>query len=426
MTSKPTFPYKIFQSYPIVNLLVLVVELAYVERGKTRMLLEYPQRFESYGAIRVHEIARVIELDSLGYRGHRGAYSVDYHTLENYSAQTAIVVPAKNEDLLTLEGVLSAIPHSSPIILVSASSRSPVDRYKHEVDLVRSLHAATRRAIVIVHQHDPVWSDALAGTPLESMIDDSTGTVRKGKGEGMLLGVLIAAALGTRYVGFIDSDNYIPGSAHEYSWIYYAGFSLSESPYSMVRIKWPFKGKLAAGDIYLRKRGRVSMITNTVLNYALTVQRKVETDIIQTANSGEHALSVNLALRMKWAGGFAVEPYQLTHLFEACFLGLGEGECPALPEGVTIYQMESRNPHIHAERGEEHIVGMIASSLGTIYHSKLATPRVVERINKILADYGWNSEPPKPRTYDPTGIDPEKVFATLASYSNEVHILEAR
>lgn len=390
------------------------------------MLLEYPQRFETYGAVTIHDLARVVEIDSLGYRGHRGVYSVTYDIIEDYGAQTSIVIPVKNEDFLTIEGVIAAIPHISRLIIVSASSRKPVDRYNYEVELVRNIHSATRREIIIVHQHDPTWAEALAGTPLEEMIDPETGTVRKGKGEGMLLGVLIAAALGSRYVGFIDSDNYVPGSAHEYTWIYYAGFSLSKTPYSMVRIKWPFKGKLAAGDVYLRRRGRVSMITNTILNYALTLKKKVETDVVQTANSGEHALSIDLALRLKWAGGFAIEPYQLVYMLEACYLGVEQGECPATPEGISVYQIEARNPHIHAERGDEHIARMIAASLGTIYHSKLADGRVRERIMKVLRDYGWESEPPRPRTYSPQGVDPSKVFATLASLSSDTYIFEAK
>ncbi len=388
------------------------------------MLIEHPHRFESYGAVRIFDVIKVLELDANGYRGHRGAYALDCTTAENIATQTAIVVPVKNEDLLTLEGVLSAIPHESPIILVSASSRKPADKYKYEVELARSIHTATRRTIIVVHQFDPVWGEVFTGTQLESMIDPETTTIRKGKGEGMLLGVLIAAALGMRYVGFIDSDNYVPGAALEYAWIYYAGFSLSTTPYSMVRIKWPFKGKLAASDVYLRRRGRVSRTTNSILNYALTIHRRVETDIVQTANSGEHALSIDLALKMKWAGGFAVEPFQLVELFENCYINLSSDTCPALPEGVTIFQVQSRNPHIHAERGDEHIVEMTAVSLGTIYHSKLADDRVKIRIERILRDQGYDNEPPRPRIYDLAGVNPGKMFAEASALSSEIHIMK--
>ena len=389
------------------------------------MLIDYPQRFENYGAIRIHEVVSVLELDSTNFRGFRGVYSVTYDVLEEYARRTAIIVPVKNEDFLTLEGVLSAIPHASLIIVVSASSRKPVDIYRHEVELAKNIHMNTRRSILIVHQHDPAWADALRGTKLEEMLNEK-GIVRKGKGEGMLLGALLAAGLGYDYIGFIDSDNYVPGSAHEYSWIYYAGFSLSPGPYTMVRIKWPFKGKLAAGDLYLRRRGRVSRVTNSVLNYALSIIRRIETDVVQTANSGEHALSTELALRLKWAGGFAVEPYQLVYLFETCYLGLDDGLCDLTPEGVTIYQIQSRNPHIHAERSDEHIVEMIVKSLATIYYSRLNNEKVEERIKRVLENYGWEGPLPQLRVYDPRGVDPRRVAATLLSRSGEAHFFEAR
>ncbi len=389
------------------------------------MLLEYPRRFENYGAVRIHDLVNVLELDSMNFKGFKGVYSVSYDTLEDYAYRTAIIVPVKNEDFFTLEGVLSAIPHGSLIIIVSASSRKPVDIYRHEVELARSIHMNTRRGILIVHQRDPTWTHVLSGTKLEDMIGED-GIVRKGKGEGMLLGALIAAALGYEYIGFIDSDNYVPGSAHEYAWIYYAGFSLSEGPYTMVRIKWPFKGKLAAGDMYLRRRGRVSRVTNSVLNYALSIWRRIETDIIRTGNSGEHAMSMKLALKMKWAGGFAIEPYQLVYLLETCYLGLDGGKCDFLPEGVSIYQIQSRNPHIHAERSDEHIVEMVVKSLASIYYSKLNNERVEERIQGVLRSYGWNEPLPKLRIYDPRGVDPGRIVSSFLAESPDSYYFEAR
>ena len=388
------------------------------------MLIEYPHRFERYGAITIHDIVKVLELDSSNYRGFRGIYPVSYDTLEDYAARTAIIVPVKNEDLLTFEGVLRAIPHGSLVIVVSASQRKPVDIYNHEVELVRVIHESTRKGILIVHQHDPTWAEVLGDTQLSDMLGKN-GTVRRGKGEGMLLGALIAAGLGYNYIGFIDSDNYVPGSVHEYSWIYYAGFSMSRNPYTMVRIKWSFKGKLASSSMYLRRRGRVSMVTNSVLNYALSVIRRVETDIINTANSGEHALSTELALRLKWAGGFAVEPFQLVYMLENCYLSLEES-CDLLPHGVNIYQIEARNPHIHAERGDEHIVGMIAKSLGTIYYSKLNNDKVKERIHKVLKEYGWTKPLPKIRVYDPRGINAEKIITRLLAESRDAYFFEAK
>ena len=381
------------------------------------MMISLPTRFEAYGAVKIFELSRVLELDSLGLSSKpSGTHTLDYETMEEYAASTAIVVPVKDEELITLEGVLRAIPHASPIVLVSASQVSPVDMYSREVELARTLHSVTGREILVIHQRDPAWAEVLAGTPLEDML--SGGTVKSGKGEGMILGVLAAAGIGARYVGFIDSDNYVPGAANEYSKIYYAGFSLSESPYTMVRIVWHYKGKLASSDMYLRKRGRVSMHTNSVINYALSRIRRVETDIVRTANSGEHAMSIELALSMRWAGGFAVEPYQIVQLLEDCFLGLEEGSCRLLPEGVNILQIEARNPHIHAERGDEHIAGMLAESLGTVYYSRLGSDEEVrERILSLLKDYGYEGEPPKPRVYSLEGIDSDKTISTLLAES---------
>ncbi len=388
------------------------------------MMLERPQRLENYGAVSIYELVRVLELDSSGHGQIKGAISIDNGTLEELSANTAIVVPVKDEDLLTLEGVIAAIPHNSLVIIVSASSRRPVDMYLHELDLAKTLHHTTYRGIVVVHQNDPAWREALSDTPLEIMLEGDG--VRKGKGEGMLLGVLIASALGYKYVGFIDSDNYVPGAVLEYSRIYSAGFHMAESRYAMVRIKWPFKGKLASSDMYLRRRGRVSAITNHILNQVLSRFKRVETDIIKTANSGEHALTVDLALNMKWAGGFAVEPYQLVTLLESCYIGLRDDSCPVTPDRIKIYQIESRNPHIHAERGDEHIADMIHRSLGVIYHSKLYIDEIKDDVEKIMSEYKLAGKPPAPRVYDPRDVDPSKVFTTLISNSRDALYLESR
>ena len=388
------------------------------------MLLEYPQKFEDYGAVTIFDLVRVLSIDALGFKGFKGVYALDYSHLEDIASKTAIVVPVKDEELFTLEGVLSSIPQLSLAILVSASSRSPVDRYMHEADLAKIVNSSTRREIIVVHQKDPAWREALGDTHLEVML--SGDGVRDGKGEGMLLGVLIAAALGYEYVGFIDSDNYVPGAVHEYSWIYYLGFSFTESDYSMVRIKWPFKGKLASSDMYLRRRGRVSMITNSIINYALSIHKKVETDIVKTANSGEHALTTKLALSIKWAGGFAVEAYQLAYLLSSCYLGLQDNECRILPGRAKILQIEARNPHIHAERGEDHIKEMIEQSLGAVYHSRLTTGELKTMIEKISEEHGIPKEPKSPVIYDPHGVDVSKVYSKLMAHSNLAKHFESK
>ncbi len=388
------------------------------------MMLEKPARFETFGALRFYELVRVLELDATGAGGDWGRVFPPSE-LEEMAPRLAIVVPVKDDELLSLEGVISGIPHACPVVVVSASNRRPVDRLRHEKDLARVIHERTGRPIIVVHQRDPAWGEALRGTPLEALLDEE-GLVRYGKGEGMLLGFLVGAWLGARYVGFIDSDNYVPGSVHEYAMAYMAGFAALGSDRAMVRIKWPYKGKMPgiSGDVYLRRRGRVSMYTNRVLNLAISVARGVETEVVQTANSGEHALTVELGMEMEWAGGFAVEPYQLVYLLSKCWLEDGQA-CPGGPRGVEVLQIETRNPHLHAERGDEHLVSMLATSLGTVYHSSLAGPRVREEILHLLSEHGYSGEPPAPRVYPPPGKAGTSVVEKFFAESSEALILIA-
>ncbi len=383
------------------------------------LLLSPPSGFEAYGAVRVFEEARVLGLDVAS--GKAGGLLVGRGELEDYGSRTAIVVPVKDEDPLTLENVLRAIPTVSPLVVVSASTREPLDNYRGELELAEMIGRSLGRKIVVVHQFDPAWGEALEGTSLEDMLED--GKVRGGKGEGMILGVLLAAWLGADYVGFIDSDNWVPGSATEYSWIYYSGFALARSRYPMVRLIWPYKGKLATGDVYLRRRGRVSRHTNALLNMILTRMRRIETDIVKTGNAGEHAMSIKLALSMDWAGGFAVEPYQLVWLLENCGPVAGLGECPALPDTVEVYQIEALNPHIHAERGDEHIAGMLAKSIGVIYHSRLAWDELRREALRRLREQGYEGEPPKPRVYQVRGVDPSKIVEKFLAASRDALLL---
>ncbi|MCE4614720.1 MAG: mannosyl-3-phosphoglycerate synthase [Desulfurococcales archaeon] len=387
------------------------------------MLIEAPERFEQYGSVRIYDVSKVLELDSLASHNPSGTYKLDYNELEDIGSRTAIVVPVKDEELFTLEGVLAGIPHLSPIILISASSRLPIDRYRHELALSKNFYYRTSRPIIVIHQRDPVWSEFLAGTPLEELLDEN-GIVRKGKGEGMILGVMVAKYLGYEYVGFIDSDNYVPGSVHEYAWTYYAGFAIAESKGSMIRIQWPYKAKLQESEVYLRRRGRVSRVTNTVINHVLTMIRRIETDVIKTANSGEHALSMDLAVDLRWAGGFAVEPFEYVYLLEKCWIEKDENECPMIKEGVKIIQLESRNPHIHASRDDGHLIEMLALSLGTIYHSKLVNGGLKEYVINTLRNYGYTGkEPPKPRVYPPIkSVDIDKIVSHVLSESIDARI----
>jgi len=131
----------------------------------------------------------------------------------------------KDEKLQLVDGVLKAIPHQCPIVIVSNSKREGPNLFKQEVDLVKHFYNLTKSRIIMVHQKDPGLVEAFNAVGYTDILDGDS--VRSGKGEGMLIGLLLAKAIGAKYVGFVDADNYIPGSVNEYVKDYAAGFLMS-------------------------------------------------------------------------------------------------------------------------------------------------------------------------------------------------------
>ncbi|MEM1628892.1 MAG: mannosyl-3-phosphoglycerate synthase [Desulfurococcaceae archaeon] len=378
------------------------------------MQINYPSRFEVYGAVKFYELIRVYSLFAVGYQ-RSGFYSLPtFRDLEDIASTTAIVIPVRDEDLFALEGVLRAIPIYSPVIIVSASSRSPINIHNMEIDIARSIYKTTGRTIVVIHQKDPLLGEIL-GESIPDILDNDN-TVRYGKGEGLLLGILVADGLRASNIGFIDADNYVPGAVLEYTMIYYTVLGMSETRYKMVRIAWGYKA-WGIGEFYLRRLGRASGIVNTVLNKILSSRRNIETDIVKTSNSGEHAMSMDLARELVYGGGYSVETQELVTILENCYIDISEGNCPSLPENIEIYQVETRNPHVHAEKGEKHIANMVVDSLSAIYYSKLANDRNKELIVNALRELGYEGEPTPPRRYRYPRLHGKKILDTLIGES---------
>ena len=396
------------------------------------MRLEMPRYMERLGGVKFYGVQRVLELTggiTTGPAGDApGTVNVSRADLENLESEMAVIVPVKDENPKLLEGVLSGIPHEAFVIIVSNSSHDVIDRYRVETDVVFQFYRLTRRPFLMIHQKDKALAKALAEAGYPYIIGED-GVVRNGKGEGMIVGLILAKALGKRYVGFIDSDNYIPGSVNEYVDIYAAGFYMAKSRYAMVRLKWPYKTKFVGRRFYFRRRGRVSEITNKYMNMLVARVTGFESDIIQTSNAGEHAMTMELAERMAYSSGFSIEPYEVVHLLEN-YTGIEKS--PPYPEmlseGVEVFQVEPRNPHIHEERGEEHIPRMMAASLGTIYHSRLADEDLRARIiDELIARRALKAgeEPPKPRVMPPfRDVDAKKVLETLEAESDTLAFLE--
>jgi mannosyl-3-phosphoglycerate synthase len=146
-----------------------------------------------------------------------------------------------------------------------------------------------------------------------------------------------------------------------------------------VRMLWHSKPKVVESQLYFTRYGRASILTNEYLNRLINYRTGFETEVIKTGNSGEHALSMELAMRLDYAAGYAIETNHFVNLLEK-FGGLRESPYPnEMREGVEIFQIESRNPHLHdISKGEEHIHDMMQASLGVIYQS-FACPETLRK-----------------------------------------------
>jgi mannosyl-3-phosphoglycerate synthase len=350
------------------------------------MKLDHPRYTERFGAISLHGVQRVYELDS-GFSNGRPTSetirSIGNEEISEIEKKMAIVIPIKGERLKLLEGVLSGIPHDCLTIIVSNSPRQPVDRYKLEKEALEQFNRFVGKNALILHQKDPGLSDALKEVGYTSIFGPDD-IVRNGKAEGMVIGMLLAKMAGKEFVGFIDADNYVPGAVNEYVKIFASGLAMSNSPYTMVRISWIYKPKVSESGLYFSKWGRVSEITNQYLNSLVSYYTGFETEVMRTGNSGEHCMSMKLAELLTYSSGFSVEPYEIVNVLEEFGGILPTENQDAMDKGIEISQVETRNPHFHEEKGDDHIKEMFFGSLGCIYHSKICPPRLREKIIEEL------------------------------------------
>ena len=344
------------------------------------MKIDYPRYSERFGALTINAVQHVHELDSGNNEYHRARTVAQISDNELYDVynRLAIVVPIRSERLKLLEGVIRGVPHDCLVIIVSNSQRYPIDRYRLEKDTLRHHALLTDRDMLIIHQKDNALAYALDALGYPYIVHGNT--VRDGKGEGMLIGILLAKALGKEYIGFIDSDNYIPGAVNEYVKIYASSMLISDSPYTMTRIAWKYKPKVSQEGLYFAKWGRVSEYTNRYINMLISSITGFETDIVKTANSGEHAMSIRLAEMMSYSSGYAIEPYELVYLIEEFGGMLDNDSKEVMSEGINIMQVETINPHIHEDKGTTHIREMLKESLSTVYYSRLSTKSIKKSI----------------------------------------------
>ncbi|KAJ4413614.1 hypothetical protein N0V82_008436 [Gnomoniopsis sp. IMI 355080] len=363
------------------------------------------------GDIEILGVQRVVELEALEvspaapYRVHHfrntpnTTQPVPPSAINAIQSRTAVVVPCKDEPLEHIRGVWAAIPATSLIILVSGSQSQ---NYAVERDALADFCHATGRSGMAIQQRDPKVAETLRAAGMKELLDDEgDGLVHKGKGEGLVIGIALAAiargpkwtihksdercrpaeiladvrcddgctrstiqgnvhfccsnqstnkgtcngcnnrspqqnssddhADGTpgyyKYIGFVDADNFVPGSVQEYCRAFSAGLHLAQAEDAMVRINWSSKPKIDNGKLHFKPSGRSSEIVNRWLNRLLTnIDACIDTgdaggheemtDLICTGNAGEHAMTISLALKLRVASGYAIEPFHFLDIFE--------------------------------------------------------------------------------------------------------------
>ena len=158
------------------------------------MRLEFSNRTERFGAVRISPLQRVVEIESSATdeeveRVPEDAATriVGRDTLRQIERDLVIVVPCMNEPRRVIEGVLAGIPHDCLIVLVSNSDRAPVDRYDIELRSLEEFCRLANRPALAVHQGDPGVGADMKAAGMPDIVDPDGGGVRSGKGEAMIL-----------------------------------------------------------------------------------------------------------------------------------------------------------------------------------------------------------------------------------------------
>jgi mannosyl-3-phosphoglycerate synthase len=214
----------------------------------------------------------------------------------------------------------------------------------------------------------------------------------------------------------------VPGAVNEYVKIFASGIAISQTPYTMTRVSWIYKPKISESGLYFSKWGRVSELTNQHLNSLVSYYTGFESEVMRTGNSGEHCMSLKLAELMTFSTGYAIEAYEIVNVLEEFGGIIPTIHQDAMDKGIEIMQVETRNPHFHEDRGEDHLKEMVVASLSSIYHSKICPPKLREKILETLRSRNMleeaEQEPAAPVKIEPFKDVDVRKFARVLSKAN--------
>jgi mannosyl-3-phosphoglycerate synthase len=89
-----------------------------------------------------------------------------------------------------------------------------------------------------------------------------------------------------------------------------------------------------------------------------------------------------LAECLHYSSGYSIECNEFIDIFEK-FGGVLPSAYPhAMDKGVEIFQIETRNPHFHEDKGAAHLTEMVEASLGVIERSAICP----DELRKIILE----------------------------------------
>jgi mannosyl-3-phosphoglycerate synthase len=310
--------------------------------------------------------------------------------LNYFLAHTAFVVCHKSECLETLLGVLWYLPVNSPILVVTNCPEQQFGEIKKglEENLVRH----TR--IFLIHQKDVLIAQFFHDRSVHHLLSPE-GVVVDGKGEGMYIGALCALLLGyPQWVLFFDADNLVPSALLEYTFamaqlflsapmrsspsassnvLAVDGTVLGESDQALhnVRVCWASKPDLEATTLSEKVLGRCTSVVSPVVSLLLEDRFGLRDASIMVSNAGEQGMTINTARSLRFSSGFSVETFQLLDFLTKA--------ADHHTRSALLQQYQSKSPHFHEKKGDEHIKQMIAESLGSFSLFEQVLTRAVRR-----------------------------------------------
>ncbi|NWF69274.1 MAG: hypothetical protein HXY40_09310 [Chloroflexi bacterium] len=316
--------------------------------------------------------------------------AADLSQISPHLNKIAFIVCHKDEPAKFLWRVLWYLPADSPIIVVTNCPETEFDTLRAEV----REHLPQHQHIRLIHQKDPCIADYLRRQNVMHILGDD-GRVVNGKGEGMYIGTLLAAALGSaRHVAFYDADNHAPSTLLAYTLALARLFSLPrKTPLHNVRICWPSKPDMTHSEGTLHDNlGRCTRVVSPLFDRLIADWFGGQRPTVISSNAGEQALTMTAARALRFASGYAVETF---HLIELLFKG-HQGKT------VRVDQYLSQTPFFHTKKDHEHINRMIASSLGAFMAFREHLPHdLLDKIDWIEAEIGMTAR--LPRLYPPIG-----------------------